>query len=146
MIIASWTSLSFDHEDSYGDRLLSIFKTIIELRVAIGEKITSADLDIFAYECDKIYDPANMEDAYGDGRKSSGKRAPEAIVGTTGIGFRKVKAENRLHSAKDVLHFQTFICAEIVLMSTLNEALEPMRPTRFKLKKKKNGANQDGRD
>ena len=146
-MIASWTSLSSDHEDFYGNRLPSIFKVIYELRMAIGEKVTSADLDIFGFECDTIYDPAVMDDAYVDGRQSSGKRAPEAIVGTTGIGLEEVIAKR---SAKDtILQSQIIIPAKIVLWSTLNEALEPIQSTRFKRKKLveyMDGANQDGRD
>ena len=84
--MASWGPLARENEESYSNRLPSIFKAINELRMAMGEKFISADLDIYVFECDKIYDPTIMEDAYGDGRQSSGKRAPEAIVGTTGIG------------------------------------------------------------
>ena len=151
-MIASWTTLSSDHEDSYGNCLSSIFKAIYELRMAIGENFTSADLDIFGFECDTIYDPAvMMDDAYhGDGRQSSGnKRAPEAIVGTTGIGLGKFIAEG---SAKGVLQIrvQSLIPAKIVLTSTMNEALEPIvKSTRFKKKEQvetMDGANQDGRD
>ena len=116
-MIASWTALSTDHEESYGQRLPSIFKAINELRMAIGEKFTSADLDISVFECDTTYDPAKMDDAYG--RQSSAKRAPEAIVGTTGIGLGKVIAER---TAKDVL--QIIIPAKIVLWSTLSEVRE----------------------
>ena len=132
-MIASWTALSPEHEESYGHRLPSIFKAITELRLAIGEKFTSADLDIFVFECDTVFDPVDMDDAYGDGRQSSGKRAPEAIVGTTGIGLGRVIAER---SAKDTLEFQTLIPAKIVLTSTLKEALEPIQPSKGKLKKK----------
>ena len=120
-MIASWTTRSLEHEDSYGHRLSSIFKAINELRMAIGEKITSADLDIFVFKFDKSYDPETMDDTYSDGRQSSGKRAPEAIVGTTGIGLVKHKVER---SAKDVLQLQTVIPAKIVLRSTLKKALE----------------------
>ena len=52
-----------------------------------------------------------MNDMYSDSRRSSGERAPEAIVGTAGIGLGKVIAER---SAKDVLVFQTLIPAKIV--------------------------------
>ena len=149
-MIASWTSLSSNHEDSYGDRLPSIFKAINELRIAIGENFTSADLEILVFECDMIYDPTVMDDAYSDGKQSSGKQASEAIVGTTGIGLGKVIAERT--SAKDhVPQFQTIIPAKIVLTSTLNEALEPIRSTGMKKKKKKkpvenmDGADQDSR-
>ena len=146
--IASWALAPRSPENVkfYGNRLPSIFKAINELRLAIGEKITSADLDIFVFECDHIYDPAFMEDAYGDGRHSSGKRAPEAIVGTTGIGLAKLIAGRN----DAVPHFQTLIPANIVFRSTLKKALEPTT-----LKKNKpplpvvenmDGANLDGRD
>ena len=46
------------------------------------------------------FDPAIMEEAYGDYRQSSGKRAPEAIVGTTGIGLAKVIAERSVKDAQ----------------------------------------------
>jgi hypothetical protein len=143
--IASWAARSPENQESYENRLPSIFKAINEVRMAIGENVTSADLDIFVYECDKIYDPAGMDVAYA----SKGKRAPEPIVGTTGIGLGKVMAER---NAKDVPLIQVLIPAKIVLTSTLNEALEPVQSTWGRKSKKKppvenmDGANQDGRD
>ena len=133
-MVASWKAQSSEHENSYGHRLPFIFKAVNELRMAIGEKVTSADLEIFAFECDKTYESGSMNDAYSDGRQSSGKRAPEAIVGTTGIGLGKTMVERT--SAKDAQHLQIIIPAKIVLKSTLNEALEPIQsPTRIKKKK-----------
>ena len=120
LIVASWGPRAPENEESYGNRLPSIFKAINELRIAIGEKFTSADLDIYVFECDMIFDPAIMEDAYGDGRQSSGKRAPEPIVGTTGIGLGKVMSEN----GHQVQQLQSLIPAKIVLTSTMNEALK----------------------
>jgi hypothetical protein len=147
MTTASWALRSPENEKSYGNRLPSILKAVIELSLAIGEKHISADLDIFVFECDDIYDPRIMEDAYGDDRQSSGKRAPEPIVGTTGIGLAKVIAER---SAKDdVPRFQILIPPKIVLRSTLKEALEPIQSTTLKKNKpveNMDGANQDGRD
>jgi hypothetical protein len=142
--IASWAPFSPENQESFGNRLPSIFKAINEVRMAIGENFTSADLDIFVYECDKIYDPARMDDAYGDGRPSKGKRAPEPIVGTTGIGLGKVMVER---NAKDVPLIQVLIPAKIVLTSTLNEALEPVQSRKLKKKplvrvENKGGANQ----
>jgi len=87
-----------------------------------------------------------MEDAYGDARQTSGKRAPEVIVGTTSIGLGQVMAER---SAEGALRAQFLIPAKIVLTSTMKEALEPLRSSRFKKKKpveNKDGNNQDGRD
>ena len=87
-----------------------------------------------------------MEDSYGDGKQSSGKRAPEPIVGTTGIGLGKVMAER---SAKGNLQIQSLIPAKIVLTSTMNKVLEPVQSSRLGKKKSAentDGASQDGRD
>ena len=117
--------------------------------MAIGENFTSADLDIYAFGFGKMYDPTIMEDAYDDGRRSSDKRAPEPIVGTTGIGLGKIMAESY---TEEVLHVQNLIPAKIVLTSTMNEALEPIQPKRERKKISRkpvettDGANQDGRD
>ena len=149
LIIASWAPRTPDDEESYGNRLPSVFKAINELRMAIGENFTSADLDIYVFECDMIFDPTIMEDAYGDGRQSSGKRAPEPIVGTTGIGLGKIMSKG----SDNVLQVQTLIPAKIVLTSTMNEALEPVQPKRERKKtsrkpgqvETKDGADQEGR-
>ena len=147
-MIASWGIRSAENGESYGHRLPSIIKATNELRMAFCKKVTSADLDIFGCRCDRIYNPVDMDDAYSDGRQSSGERAPEPIVGTTGIGLGEVTAKVEHDNApKDVL--QVIIPAKIVLWSTLNEALEPIKSTtrrKKKLPENTNGANQDGRD
>jgi len=149
LIMASWAPRSQENQESYGNRLPSIFKAINELRMAIGEKFTSADLDIFVFECDKTYDHTIMEDAYGDGRQSGGKRATEPIVGTTGIGLGKVVLER---SGKDVIQIHPLIPAKVVLTSTMKEALEPVQSNKSKknLKKKQvettDGVDQEGRN
>ena len=130
--------------------LPSIFKAINELRMAIGEKILSADLDIIAFEYDRTYDPAKMNVAYSasGGRHSSGKQTPEVIVGTVGIGLKKLITERSRHrSAKDsdVQQYQILIPAEIVLKSTFDKALGPIQ-NKKKLVENTDGANQDGRD
>ena len=135
LVTASWAARSPEAENSYGHRLPPILKAIYELRMAIGEKSTSPDLDIIVFECDKVYDPATMEDAYGDGRHSTGKRASEAIVGTTGIGLGKVM---------DAFQFQTLIPAKIVLTSTMKEALKLKK--KLASSKSTDAANRDGRD
>jgi hypothetical protein len=138
--IASWAARSPENEESYGHRLPSIFKAINELRIAIGEKFTSADLDVFVFDCGETYDSAKMDDAYSDGRQLSGKRAPETVVGTTGVGLVQNITEG---SAKDGLLLIS--PPKIVLGSTLQEALEPVQSTRSK-KKKKPVENMDGAD
>ena len=141
-VVASWKAQSSEHENSYRRRLPSIFKAVNELRMAISEKFTSADLDISVFEYDKTYDPETMDDAYSDGKQSSGKQATETIVGTTGLGLGKIIVER---SAKDAQQLQIIIPAKIVLKSTLNEALEPIQSS-TRIKKKKPVELMDGAD
>ena len=49
LITASWAPHSTENKESYGNRLPSIFRAIHELRMAMGENFTSADLEIFVY-------------------------------------------------------------------------------------------------
>ena len=83
-----------------------------------------------------------MDDAYSDGLQSSGKRTPETIVGTTSIGLGSIIVKR---SAEDVLQLQTIIPAKILLNSTLNEGLEPIKST-TRIKKKKPVKIVDGTD
>ena len=135
--IAAWMPSSPENQESFTHCLPSIFKAVNELRTAIGEKITSADLDIAIFDCDTTYDPSIMDNAYSDVRQPSGKRSPGAIIGTTGIGLKKVTVGC---GAQNDAQFQTVISAKVVLISTLKGALEPVRSS-----KKFDGSNQDGR-
>ena len=125
MVTASWAPRSREIEESYALNCSSIFKAINELRVAIGEKFTSADLNVFVINCNEPYNPGVMEDAYSDGRKSSRKRAPEAIVvGTTGIGLGLGKRTVERGEKDHIVYIEVVNPAKIVLSSTLIEALE----------------------
>jgi len=138
--IASWAPRSAESGECFSDLLPSLFKAFNQLRMVIGEKFTSADLDTRVFECDRIYNPAQMDEAYtsSDGRHSSGKRASEAIVGTTGIGLEKFIAET-----KGVRRVRILIPAKIVLWSTLGPiCILKKKPVEMIT----DGANQDGRD
>ncbi|KAF8801848.1 hypothetical protein BYT27DRAFT_7261625, partial [Phlegmacium glaucopus] len=124
--IASWIPGSPNNQASFRHRLPPIFKAVNELRIAIGENFTSADLDVCTHDCGTGYVPSYMEDGYGDSRQqqSNDKRPPEIVAGTTGIGLTKLMAER---NANDALQWQSVISAKIVLESTLKEALEPVQ-------------------
>ncbi|KAF8805145.1 hypothetical protein BYT27DRAFT_7213118 [Phlegmacium glaucopus] len=142
--IASWMPGSPHDQESFRHRLPPIFKAVNELRIAIGEKFTSADLDVCTHDCGTGYVPSYMEDGYGDSRQqqSNDKRLPEIVAGTTGIGLTKLMVER---GANDSLRLQSVIPAKIVLESTLKEALEPVRISGRRLRRtKKPVENTDG--
>ena len=137
--IAAWTASTGDQE-AFLHRLSPVFKAVNELRIAVGEKFTSADLHISIFHWGSAYQPSRMNDAYSDGRQPSDKQAPELIVGTTGIGLKKATIER---DARDVPLFENVISAKIVLESTLKEALEPVKISRRNKRKKKPVENTD---
>ena len=139
LTIAAWAPNYPDSKALFIRRLPPIFKAVSELRIVLGEKFISADLDVPGFDCDTPYDPLVMDDAYGDYRHPNDKQALETVVGTTGIGLK-------VRKTKGAPHFENVISAKVVLESTLNETLEPLQSSGTLRKENTNGANQDGRD
>ena len=84
-------SIAFEQE------LPDIFKAVKDLRLALGEKVTSIDLEVnvvppawrlpgFPLALDHWW----IEDGYADARQGNVKKSGEPIAGTTRIGLRKV--------------------------------------------------------
>ena len=141
--VAAWTAFTED-QGRFLHRLPSIFKAVNELRIAIGEKFTSADLHISVFDCGSVYQPSYMDDAYSDGRQSSDKRAPKPIIGTTGIGLKRAIIKRNAKDVFLVFLFENVISPKIVLESTLKEALEPVQPSSRNRRKKKPTENMGG--
>ncbi|KDR69829.1 hypothetical protein GALMADRAFT_255647 [Galerina marginata CBS 339.88] len=143
LIIASWDSPpSPENQSAFEQKLVPIFKAVEDLRVALGEKFTSADLEVGTVRSGSKFEPW-MEDAYGDGRQSGGKQASQDIVcGTTGLGLKQVIIDKGLNPPE---RFTPVLPPKVVLRSTIREALEPPEPSRpSKLKKRKNEAEDGG--
>jgi hypothetical protein len=140
LIISCWGSPhSKDQEVSFVQKLLPIFKAVEDLRIALGEKFTSADLEVNVARAKFQFDHHWMEDAYGDGRQTGGKRvSKEVVVGTVGIGLKKVMKERGPRGEE---MFGNVLPTKVVLESTLREALDPPPPTR---KSKKPRADPGG--
>ncbi|KAF8161573.1 hypothetical protein B0H34DRAFT_747493 [Crassisporium funariophilum] len=131
--VSAWAA-SKDQRTSFEQRLPPIFKAVDDLRTALGEKFTSADLETSIIEPKTTFNTVYMEDAYGDGRQTGGKRAPpESVVGTTGIGLKKVMNKR---GANGEIQYENVFSAKVALESTLKEALEPVSPNRLRRKKR----------
>ncbi|KAF8901863.1 hypothetical protein CPB84DRAFT_1746871 [Gymnopilus junonius] len=140
LVIAEWGSPSpKDQEVSFLQKLPPIFKAIEDVRIALGEKFTSADLEVNVVRTTAKFDGKWMEDAYGDGREAGGKKAKEEmVVGTTGIGLKKVVIDReRGFPLKGQEMFENVVSPKVVLESTLRESLDPPPPTRGKGRRKK---------
>ena len=93
--------------------------------MALGEKVTSIDLEVNVVSPGVLFEHRWMEDAYGDARQGNMKKSAEVVVGTTGIGLKKV-----VHSSSGDVRFENVLAPKVVLVSTLNEALAPPPTTR----------------
>ena len=130
--IAEWGSPNpKDQEVSFLQKLPPIFKAIQDVRVALGEKFTSADLEVNVVRATAKFESAWMEDAYGDGRQAGGKNAKdEMVVGTTGIGLKKIVIDReRGVPAKGQEMFENVVPPKVVLESTLRKSLDPPPPS-----------------
>ena len=124
-LIAEWVIGSQDNLNAFEQKLLAIFRAVEDLRLALGEKVTSVDLEVNVVGPDFLFDHRWMEDGYGDARQGNMKKSAEVIAGTTGIGLKKV-----VQSPSGDLRFENVLAPKVVLKSTLEEALAPPPKTR----------------
>ena len=122
---ASWGLSSPDAQRPIENQLSPIFKGILEVRMALGEKFTSAEIEVDSVGFGQNFDSAYMEDAYGDDRRGGGSTEPDRVLATAGMALRKNMPPGSQYLYEKVLS------AKVVLESTLKAALEPA-PSRKK--------------
>ena len=152
LVIAGWSTREPDQQHQFERRLPPIFKAVQDLRKALGEDITSMDMDVAIIDPDDSFDPTYMEDGYGYARVSSGswKKTPEKVSGTTGLGLQKITMKRRT-SKGPVLRSEMVLFPKVVLEGTVKEAMDPAPPPVSRLRKNpksdgQRGASGDGRD
>jgi len=112
------------------NRLAPIFKGILEVRIALGEKFTSADIEVDVVYFGQKFDGTYMVDAYGDGCLGGGGTVPDTVLATAGMALRKNMPPGSQYQYEKVLP------AKVVLESSLKAALEPLVPSKRSNKKK----------
>ena len=123
--IAEWTIGDQDNLNAFEQKLPAIFNAVKDLRLALGEKVTSIDLEVNVVPPSSPFDHRWMEDGYGDTRQGNTKKSAEFVAGTTGIGLKKIVA-----SSSGDIKFKNLLSPGVILVSTLREALGPPPPTR----------------
>jgi len=137
--IAEWNIESPDNLKAFEQKLFAIFKAVEDLRLALGEKVTSVDLEVNVVGRGFLFDHRWMVDAYGDARQGNMKKSTEFVAGTTGIGLKRVIPSP---SGEDL--FENVLSPKVILVSTLQEALLPP-PSRYKRGQGPGEAGQEGR-
>ena len=151
LVTASWSTRESDQHHQFERRLPPIFKAVQDLRKALGEDVTSMDMEVAIIDPGDAFDPTYMEDGYGDARASSGsgKKTPEKVSGTTGLGLQKISMKRT--SKGPVPHSEMVLFPKVVLEGTVKEAMDPASPPVSRLRKNpksdgQRGASGDGRD
>ena len=127
---ASWDLSSPEAQRTIENQLSPIFKGILEVRMALGEKFTSADIEVISIEFGQTFNRAYMEDAYGDDRRGGGNTEPDTVFATAGMALRKSMPPS------SQFRYEKVLPAKVVLESSLKAALEPA-PSRDRGKRRK---------
>ena len=146
LVIAGWSTREPVHQDQFERHLPPIFKAVQDLRKALGEDVTSIDMEVAIIDPGDAFDPTYMEDGYGYARVSSGswKKTPEKVSGTTGLGLHKISMK---HKSKGLVpHSEMVLFPKVVLEGTVKEAMDPPRMRKNPKKDGQRGASGDGRD
>ena len=143
LVIAGWSTREPVHQHQFERRLPPIFKGVQDLRKALGEDVTSMDMEVALIDPGEAFNPAYMEDAwYWDARAGSGKKTPKKVSGTTGLGLHKISMK---HTSKGLVpHSEMVLFPKVVLEGTVKEAMDP--PRLRKNQDGQRGASGDGRD
>ncbi|KAJ2935093.1 hypothetical protein H1R20_g2037, partial [Candolleomyces eurysporus] len=144
MTVAGWATRSDDEMTQIEKRLGSIFELILALRKAMGEDVTSADLEISIIAHGQTFDPSYMEDAYADGgmASKSEKSVPERVICTSGLGLRRLVGKKSGEGKKQA---EFLLMPRVVLEETVM-ALVPLPPTRKSVFYPDDGGSETGRD
>ncbi|KAF9047638.1 hypothetical protein BJ165DRAFT_1610369 [Panaeolus papilionaceus] len=121
----AWSMPNREHRLSFEHKLDSILEDVQDLRIAMGEKFTSAEIRPSLVPPNSQFNPNWMDDAFADaGAKVSPTGPIQCVVGTTGFGLKKLINGQRGLSGE--LLYESVMSPKVILESTLLDALKPI--------------------
>ena len=102
------------------NNIRSIILASLTLRNAIGEKISSRDLELIAHPLGTPFDPKTMVNGFDDGRKPSRKSVQEVLC-TTDLGLRSWKGVAKEYGTEYTS--EILLKPKVALRSIAREAL-----------------------
>ncbi|PPQ64184.1 hypothetical protein CVT24_008558 [Panaeolus cyanescens] len=126
--LASWRTSDKNHCLSFEGKLAPIFKAVEDLRIALGEKITSSDIHVSLVPPNSRFDALWMDNGFAEAKaKPVQGESVQRVVGTTGLGLKRAIFGRRGPSGE--VMFESILSPQVVLESTLKDTLNPP-PTR----------------
>ena len=122
LTLAGYPDLSQEVSDELLLNLTSITKSILELRIAIGEKTLFYELEAFFHPFGIPFDPASMEDSFGSSRKSASEEMGDRqILCTTDLGLKRTVAKFVSIEQETTFEVDILLMPKVVLQSVLDD-------------------------
>ena len=137
LAFACWPTPNTNQKNLFEEQFLPIFNAIRDLRKALGENMTSIDIEVATIDPGTTFDSAFMDNGWAALTKEN---TSEIVSGTTGLGLTTKGVSHVPNS--DVIYRP-----KVILERTVKEALMPL-PSRAQKKGllKREAASGDGRD
>lgn len=128
---ASWNVEGQEQRHSFEGRLPTIFKTITDVRTSLGEKFTSADIEISSTAPGSRFQKSCMEEVYGE---DGHDRGSDNVLATIGLGLKKFVPASPPNVAA---HYENILSPKVVIESSLKAALDPAPRSTRRITKRK---------
>jgi hypothetical protein len=126
LVVAGWQEQVSSAQETFvtkfGDKLGVIAKLAIQLNKAVGEDITSGDLEAVSIDPDTVFDPEIMDDVYADERPRKRKnRVNGRAIATIDMGLQRIA--RRLGREGNECETTMVLKPKVVLSSALEDVV-----------------------
>jgi hypothetical protein len=143
LAFACWRTPNANQKNLFEEQFPPIFKAVRDLRKALGEDITSIDIEVATIDPGTTFDSAFMDNGWPALKKEN---TSEIVSGTTGLGLKKVIMKPSTEGDSLAPNADVICRPKVILERTVKEALVSLSSRAQKKGLLKRGASGDGRD
>jgi hypothetical protein len=144
LAFARWPAPNENEKNLIEEQFPPIFTAVHDLRKALGEDITSIDIEVATIVPGMAFDSAFMDNGWSALTKGS---TLEIVSGTTGLGLNKVIMKPSTESDSLLPNVDVIYRPKVILESTVKGALVPLSSRALKKGLlRRRAASGNGRD
>ena len=118
-----WPAPNADQKSLFEEQFPPIFNAVRDLRKALGEDITSIDIEVATIDPGMTFNSAFMDNGWPTLTKRS---TLEIVSGTTGLGLKTVIMKPSTEGVSLVPNVDVIYRPKVILESTVKGALMPL--------------------
>ena len=122
LAFAGWPAPNINQKNLF-EQFRHIFNAVHDLRKALGEDITSIDIEVATIDPGTTFDPAFMDNGW-----PSQWSTLDIVSGTAGLGLKKVSMKPYTGGDSPVPNVDIIYRPTVILESTVKGALAPSSP------------------